>query len=50
LEVKEFELFKQYADLLIGELDAAITQRRKVIETAEKNLKVVTAARIKLGA
>lgn len=41
LEVNELELFKQYADLLTGELDAAITQLRKVIETADKNLKAI---------
>lgn len=41
LEVNELELFKQYADLLTGELDVAIAQLRKVIETADKNLKVV---------
>ena len=41
LDVNELELFKQYADLLTGELDAAITQLREVIETGDKNLKVV---------
>ena len=41
LQVSELELFKQYASLLTGELDAAITQLRKVIETADKHLNVV---------
>ena len=37
----ELELFKQYAGLLTGELDKAITELRKLIKTAEKNLKEI---------
>jgi energy-coupling factor transporter ATP-binding protein EcfA2 len=42
LRESELELFKQYAALLTGELDTAITELRKLIKTAEKNLKVIT--------
>lgn len=41
LQVNELELFKQYAALLSGELDAAITQLRKIIESADKHLEVI---------
>ena len=41
LRNSELELFKQYAALLTGELDTAITDLRKLIKTAEKNLKVI---------
>ena len=41
LRESEFELFKQYAGLLTGDLDTAITDLRKLIKTAEKNLKVI---------
>lgn len=39
---RELELFKQYAGLLTGELDTAITELRKLIKTADKNLKVIS--------
>lgn len=42
LRDSELRIFKQYAELLTGELDAAITELRKVIQTAEKNLKVIS--------
>jgi hypothetical protein len=42
LRDSELELFKQYAGLLTGELDTAITELRKLIKTAEKNLKVIS--------
>lgn len=42
LRESELELFKQYAALLTGELDTAITELRKLIKTAEKCLKVIT--------
>ena len=42
LRERELELFKQYAGLLIGELDTAITELRKLIKTADKNLKVIS--------
>lgn len=42
LRESELELFKQYAALLTGELDTAITELRKLIKTAEKNLKAIT--------
>jgi recombinational DNA repair ATPase RecF len=42
LRESELELFKQYAALLTGELDAAITELRKLIKIAEQNLKVIT--------
>ncbi len=38
----ELELFKQYSALLTGELDSSITELRKLLKTAEKNLKVIT--------
>lgn len=41
LRESELELFKQYAALLTGELDTAITELRKLIKMAEKNLKVI---------
>jgi recombinational DNA repair ATPase RecF len=41
LRESELELFKQYAALLTGELDTTITELRKLIKTAEKNLKVI---------
>jgi len=41
LRESELELFKQYAGLLTGELDTAITELRKLIKTAEKNLKAI---------
>lgn len=37
----ELELFNQYASLLTGELDTAITELRKLLKTSEKHLKVV---------
>jgi len=37
----EVELFKQYSALLTGELDSSITELRKLLKTAEKNLKVI---------
>lgn len=37
----ELELFKQYSALLTGELDTAISELRKLLKTAEKNLKVI---------
>lgn len=42
LRESELELFKRYAALLTGELDAAIILIRKLLKTAEKNLKVIT--------
>ncbi len=42
LRESELELFKQYAGLLTGELDAEITELRKLIKTAEKNLRVIS--------
>ncbi|HEY9097636.1 MAG TPA: AAA family ATPase [Thiobacillus sp.] len=42
LRERELELFKQYAGLLTGELDTAITELRKLIKTADKNLKVIS--------
>ncbi len=42
LRESELELFKQYAAILTGELDTAITELRKLIKTAEKNLKVIS--------
>ena len=42
LRKSELELFKQYAALLTGELDTAITELRMLIKTAEKNLKVIS--------
>jgi recombinational DNA repair ATPase RecF len=42
LRESELELFKQYAGLLTGELDTAITELRKLIKTADKNLKVIS--------
>ncbi len=42
LRERELELFKQYAGLLTGELDSAITELRKLIKTAEKNLKLIS--------
>lgn len=39
---RELELFKQYAGLLTGDLDTAITELRKLIKAADKNLKVIT--------
>ncbi|EIC22414.1 AAA family ATPase [Thiorhodovibrio frisius] len=42
LRESELELFKKYSDLLTGELDSLITELRKQIETAEKNLKVIS--------
>ncbi len=42
LRESELELFKQYAALLTGELDTVITELRKLIKTAEKNLKVIS--------
>ncbi len=42
LRDSELELFKQYAGLLTGELDAAITELRKLIKTAERHLKVIS--------
>lgn len=41
LRESELEIFKQYYSLLTGELDAAITDLRTLLETAEKSLKVV---------
>lgn len=41
LRESELELFRQYAGLLTGELDTAITELRNVIKAAEKNLKVI---------
>jgi recombinational DNA repair ATPase RecF len=41
LREPEIELFKQYAGLLTGELDMAITELRKLIKTAEKHIKVI---------
>jgi recombinational DNA repair ATPase RecF len=42
LRGSELELFKHYAALLTGELDTAITELRKLIKTAEKNLKLIS--------
>ena len=42
LRESELELFKQYAGLLTGELDAAIIELRKLIKTAEKHFKVIS--------
>lgn len=42
LRDSEHELFKQYAGLLTGEHDAAITELRKLINAAEKNQKVIS--------
>ncbi len=42
LRERELELFKQYAEILTGELDTAITELRKLIKEAEKNLKIIT--------
>lgn len=42
LRESELELFKQYAGLLTGELDTTITELRKLIKTADKNLKVIS--------
>uniref|UniRef100_Q3AP60 Protein CR006 P-loop domain-containing protein n=1 Tax=Chlorobium chlorochromatii (strain CaD3) TaxID=340177 RepID=Q3AP60_CHLCH len=42
LQTRELELFKQYYTLLTGELDAAITELRKILKTSEKNLKVIS--------
>ena len=42
LQERELELFKQYAEILTGELDTAITELRKRIKEAEKNLKIIT--------
>lgn len=42
LRESELGLFKQYADLLTGELDTAISRLRQLIKTAEKNLKVIS--------
>ncbi len=41
LRESELELFKQYAALLTGELDAIITEIRNLLKTSEKNLKVI---------
>lgn len=42
LRESELDLFKQYAGLLTGELDTAITELRKLIKTADKNLKIIS--------
>jgi len=39
---RELELFRQYAGLLTGELDTAITGLRKVIKAADKDLKAIS--------
>lgn len=41
LQDSELEIFRQYAGLLTGELDAAITELRKQIKIAEKDFKVI---------
>jgi len=41
LRESELELFKKYSELLTGELDAAITELRELLITAEKSLKVI---------
>ncbi|MDX2219552.1 MAG: AAA family ATPase [Burkholderiales bacterium] len=41
LRESELELFRQYAALLTGELDTAITELRKLIKSAERNLNVI---------
>ena len=41
LRESEIELFKQYAALLTGELDVAITELRKLCKVSETNLKVI---------
>lgn len=41
LRESELELFKQYAALLTGELDQAITELRRLLKSAETNLKVI---------
>jgi recombinational DNA repair ATPase RecF len=42
LRERELELFRQYAGLLTGELDAEINDLRSLITTAEKSLKVIS--------
>ena len=42
LRESELQLFKQYAAILTGELDTAITELRKLIKAAEKNFKVIS--------
>lgn len=41
LHESEFELFMQYSALLTGELDAAITELRNILKTADTNLKEI---------
>lgn len=41
LQGSEIELFKNYAALLTGELDAGINKIREVLKTSENNLKVI---------
>ena len=42
LRESELELFKQYAGLLTGELDSAITELRKLIKTADTNFNLIS--------
>ena len=42
LRDSELELFEQYSALLTGELDATITELRKVLKTVESNFKVIS--------
>jgi recombinational DNA repair ATPase RecF len=42
LRENELELFKQYAALLLGELDTAIAELRKLIKTAENSQRVIS--------
>jgi recombinational DNA repair ATPase RecF len=42
LRERELELFKQYAALLLGELDTAIAELRNLIKTADKSQRVIS--------
>lgn len=44
LRESELDIFEQYAGLLTGELDAAITELRKLIKTSDKSLHVISGS------